>query len=278
MIYQNENPRISISPGPQPLFGKVSSAETDGAPAPTPNVGTLIPSQYPDFARICICSGPDGFPGTGGISRLLCEAWEVKPLNCAAYWWTASAAITAGKEAPKHLSQVYTQAMAAFAHNSDWRTVHAILIVGVYFTYLVWDRRPADDVLAEEVIPVPLPKSQEYRRKISRHLGRIRMYEKRVLPSILYWNEPIFSFSEVEGRANFRTVSLTPAFLWTMAKPLRSMKNLVSNFKTSDWFNPPSTKPRIRPGVKVSPESARTILSLLSDNCYHECNDRRKLN
>ncbi|KAI0705618.1 hypothetical protein C8Q76DRAFT_801358 [Earliella scabrosa] len=46
------------------------------------------------------------------------------------------------------LNILYEQAMAGFAHSPSWKRVHAMLLIGPFFTHVAWSSRPPDNSLA----------------------------------------------------------------------------------------------------------------------------------
>ena len=249
------HPRISIGLCPQPLFGTpgpVATYEKTKSESVEKNEKPLPPHQRPDSARFLLYSDRrNGAKLPPGItsSRILICFQENKTLNIPHAWWTREAHDTAGARIAANLPQVYDAVMAAFAHNPDWKRVHAVLLIGPFFTHMAWTSRPTDEQLA----PVPsnhLPKGKKkakgraYEIIVERLLGEISHYEARKLPDEIYFhNEPVFEYPDLKEDEEYQDVELSPAFLWTMTSPVT--KHFPHIKPRSSMFAPPSIKPRI---------------------------------
>ncbi|PIL36442.1 hypothetical protein GSI_00131 [Ganoderma sinense ZZ0214-1] len=96
--------------------------------------------QIPDFVRMIFTyTQSDATPAT--IRRLI-DLWEIKGLNVAERWDSVTARLQALVGIDKHIEQLWMQARAAFAHNEQWTVVYALLIIGPYFSQVVWQRPP----------------------------------------------------------------------------------------------------------------------------------------
>ena len=233
------------------------------------SVGVLPPERFPDFARFVISSGKNQL--LSGLSLHapydIADFFELKALNSLELWWTADAKRAAQTLITSSLAQVYDTAMAGFAYNPAWKQVYGIIVAGGYFSFFIWKERPSDHVL-RPIFPTKVPKvvkeGASYRRLIGRLLNQEAEYQRRVLPEVLYWNEPVFDYKP--DNIYYCRASLSAKFLWTMRY---SMKTRFPQFlPRSALFTPPDKKPPMTKGTKVwnDPRSS----SRYTYHCY--CN------
>ncbi len=279
-------PRDTLVSCPQPLFGKPPPAKTEdgakkqsklktkqsskttGDPNTNPNTKDASESkpnlkkkqrslkQIPDFARIFVFSDDDDrLQGTGLSSgiRELAEFCELKVLNCHHRWWAIKAQSMAEDELLDHLLQVYNAAMAGFAHNPTWKQVHAILIIGVFFTQLVWGSRPSDDALKPVVspnVPKKVRPGRPYDTVINGLLHQIPSFEVRVAPVCTFHNASVFTYNHSAEDLFYPRVSLSREFLWALDHPAKKLYPQLS--PRSTLFQAPVDKPRVPNGTSVS--------------------------
>ncbi len=222
---------------------------------PKLNDKTTLPSQFPDFARTLIYSDTLPLPDGSRPIRHIIDAWELKALNSGCVWWSAESRLAALRAVPTYLGQCQDQAEAGFAHNSDWTHIYMLLIVGPYFTQLVWRARPPAEILTSVEVPDPaeLEPRGDYRELIAQLLEVIKHYEKRNVPEVLWYNAPVFTYHlEDPGSESYQPASLSPEFLWALAEPLIHHFPDIPVEPTS-WFYPETTtRPLVPMGDKVS--------------------------
>ena len=277
-------PRATLVSCPQPLFGKppaaktgavskkktepkAKGAKTKGEPKskgepktkgdsqPEPNKKQRSRKQIPDFARIFVFSDDgDRLQGTGlSSTRELADFCELKVLNCNHPWWVTEAQHMAELELLEHLLQVYNAAMAGFAHNPTWKQVHAILIVGAFFTQVVWSKRPADDALqhlASPRVPKTIKADRAYDGVINGLLRQIPSFELRVTPDCIFHNAPVFEYNHSPESPTHPRVSLSTEFLCALDRPIKKLYPQLS--PRSALFQPPTNQPRAPRGMNVS--------------------------
>ncbi|KAI1792228.1 hypothetical protein LXA43DRAFT_350194 [Ganoderma leucocontextum] len=276
-------PRVSLMSCPQPFFGKVPQPGEKGNDPSDPSARKmtkeqkkkqrLLPSyQFPDFARLLIFTGggdDDGkSPSDFGLEtdHDISEFFELKRLNCRGRWWSTEAKATAKAGVPAFLPQVHDAAMAGFAYNPEWKTVYAILIVGVYFTQIRWDSRPSDQALKPIIqtkIPTTVKAGVPYRELIGKLLGEIDQYLTRPIPEISFYNEPVFTYDPPQpGPEESRPgVSLSPKFLYALSKPTTTRFPQLS--PRSTLFESRVRKPSMAKGSKSEAEQmVKTVLRL----------------
>ena len=264
---------VSVMCGPQALFGMIppiglfhagkersskemeqakEALDDDNSEQTTRSVGALCPQKFPDFARFVISRDRNLLPGGLGLFApyQIADFYELKALNCTERWWEEYAERAAGTIITSNLTQMYDTAMAGFAYNPAWKQAYGIIVAGAYFTFLVWKERPADHVLRpipQTKIPKTVKEGVSYRRLIGRLLNQVEEYQRRVLPEVLYWNEPVFEYQS--GDSDYRRISLTPKFLWAMRY---SIKNRFPELlPRSALFTAPDKKPSMTKWTKV---------------------------
>ncbi|PIL36446.1 hypothetical protein GSI_00135 [Ganoderma sinense ZZ0214-1] len=175
------------------------------------------PEQIPDFVRM-IFTYTESNTNKTTVSRRLIDLWEIKGLNITERWDGALARLKALEAISKYIEQLWKQARAAFAHNETWTVVYALLIVGPYFSQVVWERPPG-------VVEPPTPdlsNSTITRSKalLDNYNARIEEAKARDVPRVEFLNAPVFDFEDVEeGQA--QKVSLSPHFLYALSLPLK---------------------------------------------------------
>ncbi|RPD54214.1 hypothetical protein L226DRAFT_563534 [Lentinus tigrinus ALCF2SS1-7] len=267
-LYYPGQPRISIGVCPQPLFGTPGPVATrENSKLTKKNDKSLPPHQRPDSARFLLYSdrGNDAKLPKGITSaRVLICFHENKTLNIPDAWWTAEARQAADAKIAANLPQVYDTVMAAFAHHPDWKRVHAVLLIGPFFTHLAWNSRPTDQQLAP-VQPNPLPKDPKkakgkaYKIIIDKLLQEISQYKDRRLPDeIYYYNQPVVEYHDLQEGEEYQDVRLSPQFLWTLASPVTKYYPQIK--QRSSMFAPPSVKPRISVGQAVAWEAVKQAI------------------
>lgn len=129
-----------------------SEGKADTVPQPevgaVPKAGEAAsPTRVPDFARILIFGDK---LRVEGYRRQLLDFWELKRLKTDedVLWASDAAKESAEDDLARHVEQAYEAAMAAFDHNPHWTKVAALLIVGIYFTQLVWSRPQTADIVS----------------------------------------------------------------------------------------------------------------------------------
>ncbi|EJF61579.1 hypothetical protein DICSQDRAFT_169995 [Dichomitus squalens LYAD-421 SS1] len=280
--------RVSLISCPQTLFGaippigvseeedsnllqqaeeKAKAKSDNGSEQEEQSMGDLPPERCPDFARFVIFSDKEELLSRSGLSatREIVDFYELKALNCPQKWWTEEARIAAEAIMMATITQVYETAMAAFAYNPDWKQLFGVIVVGAYFTQVVWKKRPSDDVLRpifDTEVPETVKKGVSYRELIGKLLNQIPQYEERVLPEILYWNAPVFNYHRVEDSCDDPRVSLTLQFLWAMGSPIKT--NFSQLVPRSGLFEMPAKKPSISWGTRSQAEDAfNNILKII---------------
>ncbi|PIL31240.1 hypothetical protein GSI_05938 [Ganoderma sinense ZZ0214-1] len=251
--------RISIAPCPQALFGVPPPAIPFGyKTAPKTDNKGEPPSQFPDFARIFVCSDIKSFPDGTVPPRDIVDFWELKALNSGFPWWHRnSSVISKGPVMADNLKQCQDQAEAGFAHNPRWTRIYALLIVGAFFTQLVWKDRPPEETLTPlEEVDVPDVSNQArretarrpYGKIIDKLLAQIKRYEKRQAPEVVIFNAPVFDYAEKNPKDEYQPVSLSSEFLWALAQPLQLHFPDVPVEPTSWWFPKTNERPKMTAG------------------------------
>lgn len=199
--------------------------------------------------------GDDGglLEGTGLSSiRELVEFCELKALNSPHRWWTKGAERDALLESEVHLLQLYNAAMAGFAHNPSWKQVYAILIVGAYFTQVVWTARPPEKALkplAHARVPKTIQPDRAYDNVINTLLRQVPNFEARVAPECFFHNAPVFAYDHDREDPNHPRVSLSSKFLFALDRPIRNLYPQMS--PRSSLFEAVS-RFRVTRGLQVS--------------------------
>ncbi|KAI0752891.1 hypothetical protein C8Q80DRAFT_1148994 [Daedaleopsis nitida] len=225
-------PKNTISHTPQDLFG-VEVPPAGSEPQAPLNKKELYEERFPDFARHIFCSSE--------YLRLLIDCWEIKGLNIPASWDSEQARRAALKAISGEMEQVFVTAMAGFAHNPNWEHVHALLIIGVYFSQFVWTRpegeieRALSDISINHVLT-----KEEMQNVMKRYEDRITQFKSRALPKVQFYNAPVFKFHTPTDDHPIR-VTLSPEFLFATRLPLK--KHFKSCKIQSSWLSPPSRKP-----------------------------------
>ena len=218
------------------------------------SIKVLPPDRFPDFARFVICGGEDQHLSGSGLASPyeIADFYELKALNCSERWWTAHAREAADAITTTSLTQAYDTAIAGFAYNPTLTQAYSIIVAGAYFTLLVWKERPSDDVL-RPIFPTKVPKKVKkgvsYGPLIEKLLNEMPEYERRVLPEILYWNEPVFDYQPYYSVPESRRVSLSARFLWAMRYPIKA--RFPQLLPRSALFTAPDKKPAMGKGTKV---------------------------
>ncbi|PIL27120.1 hypothetical protein GSI_10261 [Ganoderma sinense ZZ0214-1] len=270
-------PRATLVSCPQPLFGKPPPAKTedlskkkgsktkgnskakgesqsktkgDSKPEPKKEKSRSL-KQIPDFARIFIFSDDgDRLEGTGLSSiHELADFFELKVLNCSDSWWAVEAEALAEGELWAHVLQVYNAAMAGFACNPTWKEVHAILVIGVLFTQLVWSKRPSDDALkplASPRVPKNIKPDRAYDGVINGLLRQISSFEIRATPDCIFYNAHVFQYNHDSEDPKYPRVSLSKEFLCALDRPIKKLYPQL--LPRSALFQPPANEPRIPRG------------------------------
>ena len=161
------------------------------------------------------------------------------------------------------LNILYEQAMAGFAHSPSWKRVHAMLLIGPFFTHVAWSSRPPDNSLVPiKHVRVPQGKkskdkktetdTQDYGDAIQVLLDNIERYKSRTLPDQVYFfNERVIKYNVEANDCDhgYHRVTITPQYLWSLAHPIS--KHFPDFVDTSTMFAPPSRKPPMKPGQTV---------------------------
>ena len=210
-----------------------------------------IPSEIPDFVRLVVAgdinqgSMFDGEGKKGRVHHELVDLFEIKPLNVPVAWDSPEARAEAEKEIPKHIFQVYSEAMAAFIRNPEWKKLYAWLIIGIYYTQFYW-KRPEGDIRPpvyfnySKDIPHKVYSPKEYQALLDRMDDAIKECEAREMPDIVCWNEAIFTFLDSKN-PHAPALKLSPQLLWSMRLPL---KHRGTKFQPS-WLSAPSKMPSV---------------------------------
>ncbi len=221
-----------------PQFSFTTRVPPDGEPDLPITQKRPYPKRTPDYVRTIVCGGKE----LSDFEHILVDFWEIKTLNTKCFWATTEASDQAMRAISTHMEQIYTTAMAAFAHHPDWTRVYALLIIGVYFSQFVWDRpvgkikRQLRDIPVSRVLT-----AAEMATVIERHEKRKNQYRARTLPRIEYYNAPVFTFHPKLKKSDIR-VSLSPQFLYAVRQPFKEPDCKGCKFQAS-WLSAPSKKP-----------------------------------
>ncbi|PIL27138.1 hypothetical protein GSI_10279 [Ganoderma sinense ZZ0214-1] len=283
-------PRISLMSSPQAFFGEVPPPGDEGRDPSDPSsreqtrqmVGQqrLLPSyQYPDFARLLIFAGIDDddekSPSDFGLEAYcdISEFLELKRLNCRDQWWSREAKTLAKDAVRQFISQVYDAAMAGFAYNPKWKTVYAILIVGVYFTQVCWESRPSEETL-RPIIQTKVPVTVEegaYGGLIAQVIREIKQYSNRAVPTVTFYNEPVFTYNPAtppRGAARPARMFLSSKFLNALSKPTTRFTQLSSR---STLFKSQPQEPK--PNKSDMAEAGKLLQEVLIDEPTMGCQE-----
>ena len=127
-------PTTTISHTPQACFGIRQTPA--GQKGEKMSKRRLVKEQIPDFVRMMLSY----IGGDIRISAGLIDLWEIKSLNTVQAWRHKDSASVAERATLRWVEQLYDQAMAAFVYHPTCQHVYALLIIGSYFTQLVWSR------------------------------------------------------------------------------------------------------------------------------------------
>ncbi len=253
-------PKNTMSHSPQ--FSFAARVPPSGEPNLQVTKKRLYPSRTPDYVRTIVCGGKE----LSQFKHILIDFWEIKTLNTESFWDTIEAEEEASKEIPEHMEQLYTTAMAAFAHHPDWTRVYALLIIGVYFSQFVWDR-PAGKIKRQlrKISVSNVLTAAEMATVVERHEKRKKHYQARILPRIEYYNAPVFTFHPKVKKSDDQPirVSLSPQFLYAVREPFKEPDCKGCKYQAS-WLSAPSKKPA-GPRLDVRDQSHMRLNSLLTN-------------
>ncbi|TBU36371.1 hypothetical protein BD309DRAFT_1024388 [Dichomitus squalens] len=139
-IQPQDYPISTISYTPQAFFG-ITRAPA-GVKGDKLDKEDFVKAQVPDFVRMLMTFSNDG--DDIDVVRKLVDLWEIKGLVTRQVWDHPGTVLTADDIMLRCVGQLYDQAMAAFKYHETWQQhVYALLIIGSYFSQLVWSRPTA---------------------------------------------------------------------------------------------------------------------------------------